>query len=68
MTLKNIAITSALAFGVYSCVEFTSIPANGEIQFRADAENGNAFAQAQLGQHYLIEQKGPEDTERRFIG
>ena len=64
MTLKNIAITSALALSVYACVEFTSTPANGEAQFRADAEKGNAFAQAQLGQHYLIGQKGPEDTEK----
>lgn len=43
-------------------LEFGSIP-EGDPRFRVAAEDGDAFAQAQLGQHYLISSKTDEDEE-----
>ena len=60
MTSKKTLLPLIAALGLTACVEYGVVPLGQFEPFRAEAERGDAFAQAQLGQHYL---GGPEDAE-----
>lgn len=62
MTIKTNMLPLIAALGLSACVEYGVVPLSLE-PFRADAEQGDAFAQAQLGQHYLMGVNGTEDLE-----
>ena len=59
MTSKKNLLPLVAALGLSACVEYGVVPLSQFEPFRAEAERGDAFAQAQLGQHYL----GGHDTE-----
>lgn len=62
MTSKLALLPLVAALSLSACVEYGVVPLQFE-PFRAKAERGDAFAQAQLGQHYLGGPDGTEDLE-----
>lgn len=62
MTSKKALLSLVAALGLSACVEYGVVPIRFE-PFRAKAERGDAFAQAQLGQHYLGGPDYKEDLE-----
>lgn len=63
MTSKKTLLPLIAALGLTACVEYGVVPLGQFEPFRAEAERGDAFAQAQLGQHYLINGTSKEDKE-----
>ena len=63
MTSKSRLLPLAAAFGLSGCIEFGVVPSHLDA-FYERAEKGDAFAQAQLGQHYLTDEQALEDLDQ----
>lgn len=63
MTSKKALLPLVAALGLSACVEYGVVPLSQFEPFRAEAEKGDAFAQAQLGQYYLGGPDNEEDLE-----
>ena len=61
--LEKTLLPLVAALGLSACVEYGVVPLSQFEPFRAEAERGDAFAQAQLGQHYLGGHDSEEDLE-----